>query len=624
MNYPMLFLSLFLSVFLSSCAQTQKKAKVQEPHLSKKQVEDLNKTAIERVSKRLEELSIAAKASGPDKVRFLASDMYLKASAALMEGDYQTANLIFKHLITLAPNDNFVKQKYAISLIRTGDIEESQKILEDVFKASKRKELKVGLVLAGVYSSLGKIKQSRTVYKRLMKVHPKNEESCIFLSKSYALEKRTKKAVGLLNKCNRRDKGKGIYTYYIGKIYVDKKDYKTAKKYFKKSIKEEKDFSQAVMALGLIHEELGYHNKALVTYKRYLKKNPNDSLILSRLVQLMFTQEKFVEVIGYAERLSDYEPDNLNLKVKLGILYKDAKKFDKSIQIFKDLLVHAPDNDKILYYLGGIFQEVKDYDNSITYFGKIEEKSGLYQDSSFQIAQMLSVMAKDEYFTEKNNGPNHEKFISFIDSKIKNITAFKVDFSVVKAAYFESLEENGEAIDVLEVVKDDKTFNNEHRFYLAALFEKEEEFSKATEVIEEVLEQDPKNAHAWNFLGYSLIERNEKLDKAYEYIMKAIEISPNDGYIRDSLGWYYYKKGATQKALVELKSAIKLVPDDSSINKHLAIIFTNLRNFKAAKQYIKKALSSAQSETERKELHEVLKELEQKRIPASFYQVETK
>ena len=35
-------------------------------------------------------------------------------------------------------------------------------------------------------------------------------------------------------------------------------------------------------------------------------------------VQLLFTQEKFDQVIPYAERLSDHEPDNLNLKVKLG------------------------------------------------------------------------------------------------------------------------------------------------------------------------------------------------------------------------------------------------------------------------------------------------------------------
>jgi tetratricopeptide (TPR) repeat protein len=369
----------------------------------------------------------------------------------------------------------------------------------------------------------------------------------------------------------------------------------------------------------LINEELGHETKALKIYKKYLRKNPNDTLILSRLVQLMFTQEKFKEVIEYAERLSDYEPDNLNLKVKLGILYKDAKQYDKAISIFKGLLEFAPDNDKILYYLGGIYQEIQDYDNSIDYYGKIAKTSGLYQDSSFQIAQMLSLLAKNEYLEEKENGPGHDKFLAYINKKIKEIVAFKVDFSVVKASYFESLEEHDEAIDVLEEVKNEQTFNDEHRFYLAALFEKEEEYSKATELIEEVLDKDPNNAHAWNFLGYSLLERNEKLDIAYEYIQKAIKLSPKDGYIRDSLGWYYYKKGNLKKALKELKVAIKLVPDDLSINKHLAVVFSNLKNFKKAKEYLQKALASTNNESERKELYEALKELEQERVPASFH-----
>jgi len=614
--------SFLLISLLVSCAGSKVKApKKKEVHLSKTQIEDLNKKAVERVSKRLEELSIAARASGADKVRFLASDMYLKASAALMEGDYQTANLIFKHLITMVPNDNFIKQKYAISLIRTGEIEESEGILEDVFKASKKKDVKVGLVLAGVYSSLGKIKKSRVVYKRLIRIHPKNEEACIYLAKSYALEKRTKRAVALLKKCNTRNRGKGIYNYYIGKIYVEKKEYKTAKIYFQKSLKIQRGYAKAAMALGLIYEELGKNRQAEATYKKYLKKHPNDTLILSRLVQLMFIQEKFKEVIEYAERLSDYEPDNLNLIVKLGILYKDIKEYDKAIKSFRQLLVYAPDNDKILYYLGGIYQDIQDYGNSISFFGKIKGDSALYQDSSFQIAQMLSIMAKNEHYNEKTKGPNHEKFITFIDKKIIEISAFKVDFSIVKAAYFESVEDNDEAIDILVDIKADKSFNNEHRFYLAALFEKESEFSKATELIEQVLEFDESNAHAWNFLGYSLLERNEKLDQAFIYIKKAIEISPKDGYIRDSLGWYYYKLGDKKKSLVELKKAVKLVPEDPSINKHIAIIYSNMKEFNKAKVYIKKAISVTQSEVERKELNDALKDLEQKRVPASFHKV---
>jgi tetratricopeptide (TPR) repeat protein len=621
MLYQKIFIQTLLIVFFFGCAQTKlKKSSQPAVHLTKAQIEDLNQKAMKKVSKRLEELSIAAKASGPDKVRFLASDMYLKASAALMEGDYQTANIIFKHLVSLVPDDNFIKQKYAVSLIRTGDLEDSEKLLKSIFKLSKYKNSKVGLVLAGVYSSLGKIDESRKVYKKLLSKNSKNEEACIFLSKSYALGKETSKAIKLLKKCERRDKGKGIYSYYVGKIYVDGKKFKKAKKYFKRSIKIQKDFSQAIMALGLIYEELEQFKSAEKTYKKYLKKNPSDTLILSRLVQLMFTREEFKEVIQYAERLSDYEPDNLNLKVKLGILYTDVKKYKNAIQTFKDLLAHAPDNDKILYYLGAIFQELTEYENAISYFGKISEKSGLYQDSSLQIAQMLSSLAKNEYLNEKTNGNFHKKFIGFVDSKVEEFVAFKVDFSIIKASYYESLEDNDEAIEILEYVKENKSFNNDHRFYLAALYEKEQAFSKATQLIEEVIEYDPKNAHAWNFLGYSLVERGEKLDKAYEYLKRAIVLSPNDGYIRDSLGWYYYKTGKVNKALVELKLAVKNVPSDISINKHLAIVYTSLKNFKKAKSYIKRALGEVQSESERKELVEVLKDLEQKRIPASFGQ----
>ena len=609
-------------LFLTSCAGTKTRdaendARAKQ-HLSQEQVEELNKKTVERVSKRLKELSVAAKASGEDKVRFLASDMYLKASAALMEGDYKTANIIFKHLIELAPNDNFVKQKYAISLIRTGEVEDSKVILEQIFIDSKRKDDKIGLVLAGVYSSLGKIKESRKVYNRLLKVHPKNEEACIFLAKSYALEKKTKKAVGLLNNCARKNRKKGIYHYYAGKIYMDKKHYKTAKSYYLKSLKQEKDFSRSVMALGFIEEKLGHDKKALRTYKRYLKKHPNDTLILSRLVQLLLSKEKFVDVIEYAERLSDYEPDNLNLRVKLAILYKDIKRYDKSIQTFKDLLVYAPDNDMILYYLGGVFQEIEDYDNSIMYFGKIPLSSGLYQDSSFQIAQMLSIMAKNEFYTEKENGPDHDKFLTYIDKKIQELDGFKVDFSLVKASYYESLNDTDEAIDILDNLREHKTFNNDHRYYLASLFEKEDEFKKATDLIEKIIELDSKYADAYNFLGYSLVERNSNLDKAFEYLTKAIEISPDNGYFRDSMGWYYFKKGDFTKALKEMKLAIRHAGNDTAINKHMAIIYTELKNFKKAKEFIKKALMTASSESDRKELVDALNSLEQKRKPASF------
>jgi len=618
------FLSLcqlsLLSLLIVSCAQLGQKRgdETSDRQLTQEEVKKLNDEAIAKVSDKLKQLTIAAKASGQDKITYLSSDMFLKANSAQMEGDYQTANLIYSHLITLVPKDNFVKSKYAVSLIRTGDLDKSEKLLEEVFADSKSKDSQIGLILAGVYSSLGKSSKSKKVYYKLLSINKKNEDACVFLGKAYALENKFKKAVSTLKKCEKRIKKKGIFSYYIGKMYVDKGNLKQAERFFKRSARIEPGFSQSTMALGVIYEEKKQNSKAISTYKKYLKNYPDDTLILNRIVQLLFSSEKYGDVVPYAEKLSDFEPDNLNLKVKLGILYTDVKEYSKAISTFKMILAQVPANDKILYYLGAIHQEIEEYESAIEYFTMVTTESGLYQDSSVQVAQMLSTLAQTEVLNTFEKGKFHKKFLTFVDDKIEKLQKLKVEFSVIKAGYFENINNVEEAINSLEIISSNDSFTENHKYYLASLYEKGLDFEKSSDLIFEILEKEPKNAHAWNFLGYSLVEREKDLDKAYEYISKAIKISPNDGYIRDSLGWYYFKAGRVSDALDELHKAKKLEPLDVSIQKHLAIIYTFKKDFRSAKKYIVEAIKLAKQESERKELYNVLKSLESKRVPASF------
>lgn len=612
----------FIAFVVVSCSTSVKKSggslDKNNQHLTSEQVKQLNEQTLKKVSERLKELSVAAKASGPDKVKYLASDLYLKASAAQMEGDFETANLIFSHLIELVPEDSFVQKKYAVSLIRTGELDQSEEILTKLFDKSKQKDSQIGLILAGVYSSLGKVDESKKVYKKILAVDSKNEDACVFLGKTYAVENKFNKAVSTLKQCEKRIKGKGIFSYYIGKMYVDKNKLSKARQYFQRAAKLEPEFSQATMALGLVFEEEKKNKKAIKVYEDYLAKFPNDTLILTRIVQLMFAEEKFDNVIPYAEKLSDYEPDNLNLKVKLGILYTDAKKYKKAISTFKNILFHVPSNDKILYYLGAIYQEIEEFESSIDYFTQVPTESGLYHDSSIQVAQMLSTLAQGEFFINKDTGKYHKRFVSFVSKKIDELKKLKVEFSVISASYFESIESIDESIDSLEAVSSEENFNENHKYYLASLYEKQEEFEKSSDLIWEILDKEPKNAHAWNFLGYSLVERGVDLNKAFKYLSKANELSPDDGYILDSLGWYYYKVGDVDNALKHLKMAVKKEPEDVSIQKHLAVIYTFKKEFSTAKKFIVEALKHVKQESERQELYDALKQLEAKRVPASF------
>lgn len=613
MKYSSFFIPVLLFSLFTSCAHKSAEKAFQLSDLTPEQLDELNRDSLSIASKRLDQMVIEAK-SNKSSSSFLATDLFLKANMSLMDGDFLTAAVLFKHVSELVPDDQFILKKYAISLIRVGDLESSKGVLEKLYAVSN--DEKVGLILAGVYTGLDIENEARKLYKKLLEVNPKNEDACIFLSKSLAVAKETKKALSQLKSCALKDQKNGMYDYYIGKIQLDLGQVPAAMASFKKAYERQPNLSQAVSALGILLEEREKFSEAIVIYKRYLSKQPTDAGVLMRIVQALFVKERFAEVIPYAERLSDLEPDNLNLKVKLGILYTDAKKYPEAISVFKDLLSAAPESDKILYYLGAIYQEMSEYQVSIEYFNQIPASSGLYTDSSVQMANMLSTLAQIEH-QEMKGTTWKDKFVKFVNAKISEFKDLRVEFSVVKAGYYEGIGQFKEAMESVMVVQDEKSFSTQHKYYLANLYEKTRKFEESTALVMGILEKEPKNAHAWNFLGYSLLVRGEELDKALEYIKTALKLNPEDGYIRDSLGWYYFKKGQYTKALVELEFALKKIPEDIEVLKHLAIIHKEMKNYSRAKVYLQSALKHVRYNNERLEILSQMEELERDRLPAS-------
>lgn len=599
--------SLFIPILLLatvSCAHQNSKISMKD--LSPEQIEELNRGALALASDRLGQMVQQAKTS-ESSVKFLSGDLFLKANMSLLEGDYLTASVLLKHLNELVPDDEIVQKKYAISLIRMNDLEGASVVLEKLYKNGK--DSKVALILAGVYSGLEQDDKARKTYHAILAQDPKNEDACVFLGKSYAVSKETSKAMTLLANCAKNDPKNGMYDYYIGKIHIDQGQIAKAMASFQKSYSSQPGLTQAVNALGILLEEREQVKEAVALYKKHLVTQPEDKTVLNRIVQILFQNEMFQEVIPYAETLSDLEPENLNLKVKLGILYTDAKKYNEAIVVFKELLGLAPESDKILYYLGAIHQETNQFERSIEYFNQIPTSSGLYSDSSVQMASMLSSLAIQ-------NPEFKSKFLTFVNGKAEELKDLRVEFSVIKSGYFESVGEYKDAMEAMMVVQDEKSFSTQHKYYLANLYEKEKRFNESTELIMGILEKEPKNAHAWNFLGYSMLMRGSEMDKAFEYIQTALKINPDDGYIRDSLGWYYYKKGDVKKALEELHLAYKKVPDDVEILKHLATVYKDLKEFGKAKTYFESALKNAKVHADKKDITLSLESLSE-RLPAS-------
>lgn len=622
-----------LILTITACSSTKKKdiAKQEEPKSLHEQIrerrslsyEEVQRQTIEKTKKILDNYILDAQEKGEHAIKFLSNDLYIKAVDASMRGDSLTAVFLFEYVIKLNPEDDYLKRKYALELIRVGKLHSALGYLEKLFEKDKKDET-LGLILGGVYTAIEKEDKARPVYQTVIKNNPQSEEACIFLAKSYLLIKKYNDAKSTLFACAKRMPKNPMFPYFLGKMEVENGQRNKAKNYFQRAYDKDPNFYQAVVALGLFFEDESKLDSAIKIYKKYLNDDPNNYAVLSRIVQVFFLKNDqlsmkarpdFEEMVTYVERLSLIDDSDLNLKVRLGIIYTDLGKLDKAKATFKEILVTVPDSDKILYYLGALYQNTEEYEPALEYFGKVNNESSLYLDSNLQIAKILHLLAKEDILENSDIGlkrfEKHVNKLSVINDDLK------LELNVQLATFYEGIDNLSRSITILESLTELENWTESHSFYLASVYDKAQKFDDAHDVMLKLLDKDPNNAHALNFIGYSILERGEDYAKAYEYISKAVDLSPEDGYIRDSLGWYYYKTGEFEKALVEVKKAWNLVKTDTVITKHLAIIYKELKKYEKAKEFYMEALKYCKVESERIEVLDALQSLEQMRLPAS-------
>lgn len=106
-----------------------------------------------------------------------------------------------------------------------------------------------------------------------------------------------------------------------------------------------------------------------------------------------------------------------------------------------------------------------------------------------------------------------------------------------------------------------------------------------------LLEKDPQDPIALNFVGYVWADRGMNLDKAYAMIKEAYESKPDDPYILDSMAWVLYKMGRPKEALAYMEKALKTLSDDATVNEHMGDILKALgQTGKALDYYLKSSI----------------------------------
>lgn len=128
-------------------------------------------------------------------------------------------------------------------------------------------------------------------------------------------------------------------------------------------------------------------------------------------------------------------------------------------------------------------------------------------------------------------------------------------------------------------------------FSLAAAYERLGQLSHAEATFRRLLQANPSNAAALNYLGYSFADRGENLQEAKELIEKAVSLDPFSGAYLDSLGWVYFRLGDLDRAEKYLTEAATLEPFDPTVQEHLGDLYRARGEMVNAEKAYRRALA---------------------------------
>lgn len=364
-----------------------------------------------------------------------------------------------------------------------------------------------------------------------------------------------------------------LATFYVKINRLDK-----AIDAFTQAAKTDSSDARPVVGMGSIYIAKGDTSKADSLYMTLANRNWDDAEYLSSLIPLFFGTNDLNDAERLAGRMVELAPDDFGAQKRYGIILFGNKKTAQAESLMTILEQKGQADGAIFYYLGRIKEGEKDYPASEQYLRKslalvdtmtetwvdlalVIDNQGKYQDAIALMAEAMQTVPQDS---------NAILFYTAV------IHAKNEHFDLARDGY-------------QRLLKDDPT-NMQVKFNLAAAFERLGQFDDAENQFKSIIDKEPNNAMALNYLGYMYAEKGVHLKEAKGMLEKALSLEPQNSAYLDSYAWVLYKMGKYDEALVQMQKALKAAEPDPTLFDHQGDIYMALNQKDMAREYWIKAL----------------------------------
>jgi tetratricopeptide (TPR) repeat protein len=491
----------------------------------------------------------------------------------------------FKIAQAIEPDSEEVVLNLARLYAESGDLAHAAKIIEAVPVADR--SAKMEAALGATYDQLKQPKDAIAAYQRASDMEPGDVRTMDALAQALLNENQLDEALKVFKQIAEADPEDTAALVHACEIERRQGKFEEALSTIRKARKKDPDSLEAGYNEGLLLDVLGRFDEAAGVYEKMVdltshangaytgEEKNNRGIFLERLGSVYHEQSRTAEAIGAYQKLVEMGGESA-LRGYQGQVdtYRDAKQFDKAVEVARKAVDADPKNRDLKLMLAGALLDQ----------GKIEDgltmARGLLDNTDKDRAIWLTL---SQMYIRERRWKDAEDALS-------------------RAAALTSKKED--------------------RIYLlfarGELAERQKRFEPAEQFFRQVLELDPANSMALNYLGYMMADKGTRLPEALAMIRKAVEMEPMNGAYLDSLGWVYFKLGQYELAEDNLRRAVERDRADPTVHDHLGDLYEKTGRIRlAAAQWelsLDEYAKSAAADVEPVDVAKVQKKLESARV----------
>ena len=284
------------------------------------------------------------------------------------------------------------------------------------------------------------------------------------------------------------------------------------------------------------------YQKILEAYKEILEIEPeNYRAKLGMALHYYKNKNKDAASDLFKNLARDAESDSRIIMLAVNE-YISRKKYEDALIVFTQMLKSDPENQTLNFFTGLAYEEIADLKKAIFHYLKVKPGHSQYKKTILNISFLYQKLGE------------RQRAVTYLEDKNK---AFPKDIDIIiyLASFYEKDGILEKAISFLKKGLKNSPENTSLLFRLGAVLDKAGLKEDSINTMKKIIEIDPKDASALNYLGYSYADLGIKLDEALLLIKRALKIKPDDGYIMDSLGWVYFKREEYEMAVKHLEKA---------------------------------------------------------------------